>query len=123
VCVGLISTGRGLFIEVLGGVTDLVKSITCQVVADRPSHVDGWPWTSASTDHELGIPLYRLLESVIVKPNRERLQYGADRPGGLAGQPPPRPTAQWPLHTASSCHVHPRGDTYFGGIPNFLVIS
>jgi hypothetical protein len=32
------------------------------------------------------------------------------------------PTGQWHLHTVSSCHLHPQGDTYFGGIPNFLVI-
>ncbi len=41
----------------------------------------------------------------------------------LADRPAPGPTVQWPLHTASSCQVHPRGDTYFGGIPNFLLIS
>jgi hypothetical protein len=35
----LISTGRGIFIRVQGGVTDLVKSVTHQVVADRSSHV------------------------------------------------------------------------------------
>jgi hypothetical protein len=33
------------------------------------------------------------------------------------------PIGQRPLHTASSCQVHPRGGTYFGGIPNFLIIS
>ena len=115
VCV-LISTGRGVFIGVQGGVTDLVKSITRQVVG-------GQPWSSASTDLQLGIPLYHLLESVTVKPTCERLQGGADQLGGLVGWPPPRPTGQWPLHTASSCQVHCRGDTYFGGIPNFLVIS
>jgi hypothetical protein len=37
VCV-LISTGRGVFIGVQGGVTDLVKSVTHQVVVGRPSH-------------------------------------------------------------------------------------
>jgi hypothetical protein len=37
VSVALISTGRGVFIGVQGGVTDLVKSITCQVVAAQPS--------------------------------------------------------------------------------------
>jgi hypothetical protein len=55
----LISTGRGVFIGVQGGVTDLVKSITHQVVADRPSHVAGRPCGSASTDffHRFGFPL------------------------------------------------------------------
>jgi hypothetical protein len=42
VCV-LISTGRGVFIRVQGGVTDLVKSVTHQVVASRQCG-------SASTD-------------------------------------------------------------------------
>jgi hypothetical protein len=58
-----------------------------------------------------------------MKSTHERLQSGAGRPGDLAGQPPPGPTGQWPLHTASSCQVHSRGATYFGGISNFLVIS
>jgi hypothetical protein len=100
----------------------LVKLVTRQVVADRPSHVVDRPWSLASTDFQLGILLYRLLESVTAKPTHERLQGGAGRLGGLAGQPPPSPTGQQPLHTAS-CQVHPRGDTYFGGILNFLVIS
>jgi hypothetical protein len=49
-CVVLISTSRGVFIGVQGGVTNLVKSVTHQVVADRPSHMAGRPWSSASTD-------------------------------------------------------------------------
>jgi hypothetical protein len=88
VSVAFISTDRGLFIGVQGGVTDLVKSVTCQVVAGRPSHMADRPWSSASTDLQLGIPLYRLLESVTVKRTRERLQGGASRSGGLAGRPP-----------------------------------
>jgi hypothetical protein len=58
VCV-LISTGRGVFIWVQGRVTDLVKSVTHQVVAGRPSHVAGQPCGSASTDfvHRVGLPL------------------------------------------------------------------
>jgi hypothetical protein len=58
-----------------------------------------------------------------MKLTRERLQSGADRPGGLASRPPPGLTSQWPLHTVSLCQVYSQGDTYFGGIPNFLVIS
>jgi hypothetical protein len=58
-----------------------------------------------------------------MKPARESLHGVADRPGGLAGQPPPGSTSQRPLHTVSFCLVHPRGDTYFGEILNFLVIS
>jgi hypothetical protein len=58
VCV-LISTSRGVFIGVQGGVTDLVKSVTGQVMAGRPSHVARRPCVSASTDflHRLGLPL------------------------------------------------------------------
>jgi hypothetical protein len=101
----------------------LVKSVTRQLVADQPSHVAGRPWSLASTNLQLGILLYRLLESVTVNPTHERLQGGVGRLGGLADWPPPEPTGQWPLHTTSSYQVHPRGDTYFGGIPNFLIIS
>jgi hypothetical protein len=55
----LIFTGRGVLIGVQGGVNDLVKSVTHQVVVGRPSHVAGWPCGSASTDflHWLGFPL------------------------------------------------------------------
>jgi hypothetical protein len=97
VSVVLISIGRGVFIGVQGVVTDLVKSVTCQLVA-------GSPWSSASTNLQLGIPLYRLLESVTTKPTHKRLQVGA-------GRPPPRHIGQRTLHTDSSCQVHPRGDT------------
>jgi hypothetical protein len=92
VCDALISTDRGVFIGVQGGVTDLVKSVTQQVVADRPSHVVGRPWSLASTDLQPGIPLYRLFEIVTMKPTHERIQVGAGWPGGLADPPPPRPT-------------------------------
>jgi hypothetical protein len=85
------------------GVTDMVKSVAHQLVASRPNHVAGQPWSSISTDLQLGIPLYHLFESVTVKPNRDRLQGGAGGPRGLAGQPPPGPTSMRPLHTASSC--------------------
>jgi hypothetical protein len=106
-----------------GGVTDLIKSVTRQLSAGRSSHVAGWPLSLTSTDFMLQIPYYRLLESVPVKQTRERLQSGAGRLGSLAGRPPPGPTGQWPLHIASLCQVHSRGDTYFGGILFFLVIS
>jgi hypothetical protein len=92
VCV-LISTGRVVFIGVQEGVTDLVKSVTRQVVADRPSHMAGWPQGLASTNFRLRIPYYRLLDSVTVKLTRERLQSGAGQTGGLTGRPPPRPTS------------------------------
>jgi hypothetical protein len=69
----LISTGKGVFIAVQGGVTDLVKPLTQQVVADRPSHVAEWPRGLALTDFRLWIPCYRVLESVIMKLTYERL--------------------------------------------------
>jgi hypothetical protein len=59
----------------------LVKSVIQQVVADWLSHVTGRPWSSASTDLQLGIHLYRLLESVTMKPTCERLHGGAGWPG------------------------------------------
>jgi hypothetical protein len=115
VCV-LISTGREVFIGDQGGVTNLVKLVTRQVVADQPCG-------STSTDflHRLGLPLLmstHVLEAVgqtDIKPGRSARGFGRTAT--------PRPTDQWPLRTASSCQVNPRGDTYFGGIPNFLVIS
>jgi hypothetical protein len=83
----------------------------------------GRPPSLASTDFKLKIPCNRLLESMPMKQTRERLEIGASRSRILADWPAPGPTGQWPLHTASSCQVHSRGDTYFGGIPIFLVIS
>jgi hypothetical protein len=80
VSVALISTDRGVFIGVQGGVADLVKSVTRQVVADQPSHVVSRPWSSASTNLQLGIPLYHLLESVTAKPTCKMLQGGAKWP-------------------------------------------
>jgi hypothetical protein len=94
---------------VRGGVTDLIKSVTHLVLA-------GWPLSPASTDFKLWIPCYCLLESVPVKQIHERLQSGASRP-------PPGPTGQWSLHIGSSCLVHSHGDTYFGRILIFLLIS
>jgi hypothetical protein len=92
----------------------MVKSKTHQVVTGRPSHMASWPWSLASTDFQLGIALYHLLESATINPTHERLQGRAGRLGGLAGWPTPGPTGQWHLHTSSSCQVHPRGDNYFG---------
>jgi hypothetical protein len=37
----LISISRGVFIGVQGAVTDLVRSVTLQVVAGWPSHMAG----------------------------------------------------------------------------------
>jgi hypothetical protein len=114
---------QGVFIGVQGRVTNLIKSVTHQVLAGRPSHVAEWSPSLASTDIQLWIPCYRLLESVPMKPTHDRLQSGVGWPGSLAGQPPSTPTGQWTLHIASSCQVHSQGHTYFGGIPIFLVIS
>jgi hypothetical protein len=60
--------GRGVFIGVQGGVTDLVKLVTRQVVVGRPSHMAGRAWAPSSTDFWLRIPCYHLFESVTVKP-------------------------------------------------------
>jgi hypothetical protein len=51
--------GGGVFIGPCGSSTDLDKSVLCQVVAGRPSHVVGWPGGAASTDflHRLGLLL------------------------------------------------------------------
>jgi hypothetical protein len=94
----------------------LIKLVTRQVLAGQPSHVVGRPPSLTSIDFKLKIPCYHLLGNVPVKHTRERLQSGA-------GQPPPGPTGQWPLHIAFSCQVHSYGDTYFGGILIFFVIS
>jgi hypothetical protein len=86
------SIGRGVFIVVQGGVTDLLKLETRQVLAGRPSNMAGPPPSPASTNFQLWIPCCHLLESVPVKPTRERLQSGASRLGSLAGGPPPGPS-------------------------------
>jgi hypothetical protein len=114
---------QGVFIGVQGEVTDLIKLVTCQVLAGQPSHVAGRQLILASTNFQLRIQCYHLLESMPVKPTRERLQCVAGWQGSFAGRPPPGPTGQWPLHSASSCQVHSWGDSYFGGIQIFLVIS
>jgi hypothetical protein len=84
-----------VFIGVQGGVTDFVKSVTRQVVVGRPSHVASWPLSLASTDLQLGIPLYRLLESVTVKPTQERCKVG---PAG-------HPLAHWSSDFAHCLHI------------------
>jgi hypothetical protein len=60
----------------------LVYFVTHKVVV-------GQPWSSASTNLQLGIPLYHLLESVTAKPTHERLQAGAGHLSGLASWPIP----------------------------------
>jgi hypothetical protein len=77
-----------VFIGVQREVTDLDKSVTCHVVAGQLRHMAAQPWSLASTNHQVGILLYRLLESVTVKPHRKRLHDGASHLGGLTGQPP-----------------------------------
>jgi hypothetical protein len=104
-----------VFIGVLGAITNLIKSVIHQVLTGRPS-------STASTDSRPRVPFHRLLERVTAKEAHRRLQSGASQPGSLAGQPPTGPTHQWPLHMASSCQVYSQGDTYFGRIPNFLII-
>jgi hypothetical protein len=116
------SIGRGVFIGVPGAVTYLIKSVICQVLAGLPSHVAGQPSSAASTDSRPRVPFHHLLESVTIKETYGRLKSGAGRLGSLVGRPPTGPTRQWPFHKACSCEVYSRGNTYFGRIPNFLVI-
>jgi hypothetical protein len=110
---------QGVFIGVLGAITDPIKSIIHQVLAGRPSHVASRPSSAASTDSRPRVPFHCLLESVTTKETRGWLQSVARRLGSLAGRPPTRPTHQWPLHMVSSCQVYSWGDSYFGRIPNF----
>jgi hypothetical protein len=58
VCVSTF-TMRGVFIGVNGTTTDMEKSVWCQVVAGRQSHVADWLSGVASTDflHRLGLLL------------------------------------------------------------------
>jgi hypothetical protein len=58
------SIGREVFIGVLGAVTDLIKSITHQVLACWPSHMAGRPSREATTISRTRIPFHCLLESV-----------------------------------------------------------
>jgi hypothetical protein len=67
----------GVFIGVQAGVTDLIKLLTRQVLAGRPSHVADQSPSPASTDFKLQIPCYCLLESMPVKQTCESLQSGA----------------------------------------------
>jgi hypothetical protein len=113
----------GVFIGVPGAVTDFIKLVIHQVLAGRPSHVADRPSSLASTDSRPRVPIHRLLESITAKETHGRLQSGAGWLGSLAGGPPTRPTYLWPLYMASSCQVHSRGDTCFGRIPNFLIIT
>jgi hypothetical protein len=69
----LIPISKGVFIGVQGGVTDLIKSVTHQVVVGQPSHVSGRAQGPVSTDFRLRIPYYRLLESVTMNLTREWL--------------------------------------------------
>jgi hypothetical protein len=73
-------------------------SLMCQVLAGQPSHVAKGLSSLASTDFQLQVPCYRLLESVPVMATRERLQSGVGWPRCLVGWPPSGPTGQWPLH-------------------------
>jgi hypothetical protein len=95
------SISRGVFIGVLGVVTDLIKSVICQVLAGQPSHVASQPSRVSSTDSRPQVPFHRILESVTAKKTHRGLQSGA-------GRPPTRPTSPWPLHTASSGQVYLR---------------
>jgi hypothetical protein len=62
---------------VQGGVTDLIKSVTHQVLVGQPRHMAGRPPSLASTDFKLWIPCYHLLDCVPMKQTHEMLQSGA----------------------------------------------
>jgi hypothetical protein len=106
---------QGVFIGVPGAVTDLIKSVIHQVLAGLATWLAGhqaWPPPT------LGLGFH---SAASWRASPPRKLTGGHKVGP-AGQPPTRPTHQWPLHTASSCQVYSRGGTYFGRIPNFLVI-
>jgi hypothetical protein len=71
---------QGVFIGVPGAITDLIKSVICQVLADRPSHMAGQPSSAATTDSRPRVPFHCLLESVTTKETHGRLQSGVGRP-------------------------------------------
>jgi hypothetical protein len=52
---------RGVFLGVPGAVTNLIKSVICQVLAGRPSHMAGRASSTASTDSRPQVPFHRLL--------------------------------------------------------------
>jgi hypothetical protein len=84
---------QGVFIEVIGAVTDLIKSVIRQVLAGRPSHVGDRPSSTASTHSRPRVRFNCLLECVTIKKTHERLQSGADQAGSLVGRPPTGPTS------------------------------
>jgi hypothetical protein len=86
------SIGRGVFIGVLGAVTDLIKLVIRQVLAGRPRHVASWPSSAASTNSSPRVPFHYLLDSVTAKETHGRLQSGARQSGSLAEEPATRPT-------------------------------
>jgi hypothetical protein len=75
---------QGVFIGVLGAVTDFIKLIIHHVVAGRPS-------SAASTDSRPRVPFHRLLERVTTKETHGRPQCGAGQLGSLTGWPPTGP--------------------------------
>jgi hypothetical protein len=72
------SISRGVFIGVLGVVTDLIKSVIRksvfrQVLASQPSHMAGRPSCMAYTDCRPWVPFHNLFESVTTKETHRRL--------------------------------------------------
>jgi hypothetical protein len=72
------SIDRGVFIRVLGAITDMIKSVIHQVLA-------GQLWSVAATHSRPRVPFHRLLESVTTKEAHRRLQSVASQLGSLAG--------------------------------------
>jgi hypothetical protein len=95
-------TVRGVFIGVNRTTTDLEKSVWCQVVIGRPSHVAGQLGGAASTDSGFSSSC----RCMATKARAEPLQT-------LAGRPAPGPTQPRVCPTWSMCQIHPRGDDNF----------
>jgi hypothetical protein len=102
-------TMRGVFIGVNGTSTDLERSVWCQVMAGRPSHMAGWPGGAASTDSGFSSSC----RCVVTKVQAEPPQTLAGRPRGWAGRPAPGPTQRGVWPTWSTCQIHHHGDDGF----------
>jgi hypothetical protein len=74
------SIDERVFIGVPGVITNLIKSVTREVLAGQPSHVAGQPWGAATTDSRPRVPFHCLLETFTAKETHGRLQSEASRP-------------------------------------------
>jgi hypothetical protein len=86
-----------VFIGVSGAVNDLIKSVICQELVNRLSHVAGRQSCVASPDSRHRVPFHRLLERVTAKETHGRLQSGAGWPGSWSTSHP------WGPHVSGLC--------------------